>query len=404
MADFTSHRAVDPSSSSSSSLDVVAGGPRCDEDEHDSEEKDLPLRLAVAATSNDEHNNTPPRIHQSRRSNNHRNHNSLFNDDDEDDEDRSFERLLGALKITDADRNLQAKGIEGLVVDLTSSPQENGGRGIESDDKDDVKVQSAQKASAPSRRRGTLSSSSSSFDDDSLFQDDSSSGSSEEECMGRFDANVVDSGPDEDSEIDDPDSAWMYNATGQEYIMPQPSTHSVDVSQPNWPKIAIPKTLFRSLYDFQKTGVQWMATLHNHPVGGGILGDDMGMGKTYTTLTYLGGLMRATTIRNALIVAPVSVLRSWEKEAQRVLKQCVPHCRIVVLTSNVRNRSQVLQQALEWYVHLDRKKYWHHWLNLSWNSEPALLILVASRQFTYRSVSTRVNVRFGSQFHSRLSK
>jgi SNF2 family DNA or RNA helicase len=55
------------------------------------------------------------------------------------------------------------------------------------------------------------------------------------------------------------------------------------------------------------------------------------MGKTYVTLAYLGGLMRAGSIRNALVVAPLSVLQSWRKEAQKILPQCVSSIRITVL-------------------------------------------------------------------------
>lgn len=86
----------------------------------------------------------------------------------------------------------------------------------------------------------------------------------------------------------------------------------------------------------------------------GILGDDMGMGKTFQTLTFLGGLMREQTIKNALIVAPVSLLRTWEKEARNVLKKfkCVPAVTITVLGSDVSKtrRRHLLMTALGWYV------------------------------------------------------
>eukprot|EP00977_Amphora_coffeiformis_P005651 scaffold1189_cov194-Amphora_coffeaeformis.AAC.8 len=67
----------------------------------------------------------------------------------------------------------------------------------------------------------------------------------------------------------------------------------------------------------------------------------MGMGKTYTTLSYLGGLMRAGTIRNALIIAPLSVLRSWEKEAWKILRQCVPLIKVTVFNSEVSKKRRL---------------------------------------------------------------
>jgi len=75
------------------------------------------------------------------------------------------------------------------------------------------------------------------------------------------------------------------------------------------------------------------------------------MGKTFQSLTLLGGLMRARTIRNALVVAPLSVLQSWEKEALRVLKRsCVPKITILVLSSDMAKarRQMLLQQAFSW--------------------------------------------------------
>jgi hypothetical protein len=39
------------------------------------------------------------------------------------------------------------------------------------------------------------------------------------------------------------------------------------------------------------------------------------MGKIYHLVAFLGGLIQANTIRNPLVVAPLSMLQSWEKEA-----------------------------------------------------------------------------------------
>lgn len=81
-----------------------------------------------------------------------------------------------------------------------------------------------------------------------------------------------------------------------------------------------------------------------------LLRDDMGMGKTYQALALLGGLMRARTIRNALVVAPVSVLRSWENEARKVVTLCVPNIHIQVISSAIPSNKRVpyLQKALKW--------------------------------------------------------
>jgi superfamily II DNA or RNA helicase len=72
-----------------------------------------------------------------------------------------------------------------------------------------------------------------------------------------------------------------------------------------------------------------------------------GMGKTFMTLSLLGGLMRAQTIKTALVVAPVSVLRNWENEARKILKLCV-NVKIQVIASenSKQSRRQKLQEAM----------------------------------------------------------
>lgn len=77
----------------------------------------------------------------------------------------------------------------------------------------------------------------------------------------------------------------------------------------------------------------------------------MGLGKTWSTLTYIGGIMRAKVIFSTLVIAPTSLLRTWEKEAQKVIvgHNCLPHLRIYVVSSNMKRpeRQRILQEALE---------------------------------------------------------
>ena len=50
-----------------------------------------------------------------------------------------------------------------------------------------------------------------------------------------------------------------------------------DNSDVKWPKIRLPLTLYNKLFQHQRIGVQWMASLHKNEIKGGILADDMGM-------------------------------------------------------------------------------------------------------------------------------
>lgn len=178
-------------------------------------------------------------------------------------------------------------------------------------------------------------------DDESIDVEYSDSRNSEEEES--FQSPKQDfSSSSEDENEDNPDAKWSYNRAREEFSV----ASTADI---NMPKLTVPTKVFKKLFDYQKDGVVWMAGLHHGRIGG-LLGDDMGLGKTFQTLTLLGGLMRAKTIRNALVVAPLSVLRSWEREANAVAKACVPHIRIQVVSSDISKatRSRRLQDALEW--------------------------------------------------------
>ena len=136
-------------------------------------------------------------------------------------------------------------------------------------------------------------------------------------------------------------ASWVYDKEYHEYYL-KSNTKKFKI-----PGLRIPNRLYEELYEHQKEGVSWMAGLHSGHIGG-LLGDEMGLGKTYMTLTLLGGLMREKTIRNALIIAPVSVLRSWEKEANNVLKRCERRVKISVVSSDQepKRRRRNLKEAL----------------------------------------------------------
>lgn len=140
---------------------------------------------------------------------------------------------------------------------------------------------------------------------------------------------------DQNDEDDSDDSAWCQKEGSDDFCLSQKKRPDVD-----WPDLHLPGPLYKQLYSFQRVGVQWMATLHANGIGG-ILGDDMGMGKTYVTLSYLGGLMRAGTIRNALVIAPLSVLRSWENTGRKILRQCVSSFKVTVVNSDMSRKRRL---------------------------------------------------------------
>jgi SNF2 family DNA or RNA helicase len=109
--------------------------------------------------------------------------------------------------------------------------------------------------------------------------DDSSSGESvefedDEEQMDE-ESVVVELPPTREEEeqagIDVDSSFSLDRSTNEVYLSSDKAKNGVQ-----WPTFRVPVPLWVRLYDYQKTGVSWMAGLHVNRVGG-ILGDDMGM-------------------------------------------------------------------------------------------------------------------------------
>ena len=83
------------------------------------------------------------------------------------------------------------------------------------------------------------------------------------------------------------------------------------------PDVAAPEGLMATLRPYQLQGLAWLQFLRLHALGG-VLADDMGLGKTLQTLAHV------LTEKNAgrldlptLIIAPVSLMGNWRKEAER---------------------------------------------------------------------------------------
>jgi SNF2 family DNA or RNA helicase len=89
-----------------------------------------------------------------------------------------------------------------------------------------------------------------------------------------------------------------------------------------------PPSLEATLRPYQRRGVSWLAFLAGLRVGG-VLADDMGLGKTLQVLAleaHERGDDDAAPDRPTLLVAPTSVVGTWQREAARF----VPGLRVVV--------------------------------------------------------------------------
>ena len=83
------------------------------------------------------------------------------------------------------------------------------------------------------------------------------------------------------------------------------------------PEVPLPAGLQAELRPYQHQGLNWLQFLRTHGLAG-ILADDMGLGKTLQTLAHIQCEKEAGRLTQpALIVAPVSLLSNWQREAQR---------------------------------------------------------------------------------------
>lgn len=79
----------------------------------------------------------------------------------------------------------------------------------------------------------------------------------------------------------------------------------------------IPGDIYPALFDYQKTGVQWLWELFSQQVGG-IIGDEMGLGKTVQVISFLAGLHYSKKLTKPIIVVcPATVMQQWVNEFHR---------------------------------------------------------------------------------------
>jgi superfamily II DNA or RNA helicase len=85
--------------------------------------------------------------------------------------------------------------------------------------------------------------------------------------------------------------------------------------------VPVPAALDADLRPYQKEGLDWLALLWRHRIGG-ILADDMGLGKTVQSLALIAHALETAEAEGELpgpflVVAPSSVVPNWEAEARR---------------------------------------------------------------------------------------
>jgi DNA excision repair protein ERCC-6 len=123
----------------------------------------------------------------------------------------------------------------------------------------------------------------------------------------------------------------------EEWFLPHPKVPDTEYDG----GYRLPGDIYPVLFDYQKTGVQWLWELYQQHVGG-IIGDEMGLGKTIQVIAFLAGLHHSRKLTKPIIVvAPATVMKQWVSEFHRWW----PPFRVSILHTsgsgmiNVRNES-----------------------------------------------------------------
>ncbi|KAL4733803.1 SNF2 family N-terminal domain-containing protein [Aspergillus similis] len=115
------------------------------------------------------------------------------------------------------------------------------------------------------------------------------------------------------NQVPDIDEADSRHSEDEEWFMPHPTEPDLHLDN----GYRIPGDIHPLLFDYQKTGVQWMWELHQQQVGG-IIGDEMGLGKTIQAIAFLAGLHYSKRLTKPIIVVcPATVMKQWVNEFHR---------------------------------------------------------------------------------------
>ncbi|KAL4983264.1 SNF2 family N-terminal domain-containing protein [Aspergillus falconensis] len=115
------------------------------------------------------------------------------------------------------------------------------------------------------------------------------------------------------NQVPDMDETDFRDSEDEEWFMPHPTEPDLHLDN----GYRIPGDIHPLLFDYQKTGVQWLWELHQQQVGG-IIGDEMGLGKTIQAIAFLAGLHYSKRLTKPIIVvSPATVMKQWVNEFHR---------------------------------------------------------------------------------------
>lgn len=135
----------------------------------------------------------------------------------------------------------------------------------------------------------------------------------------------------------------------EEWHMPHPTIPDAVLDS----KLRLPGDVYPSLFEYQKTCVQWLWELYSQKTGG-IIGDEMGLGKTIEVISFLAGLHYSGLLdKPVLLVVPATVMNQWVNEFHRWW----PPLRCVILHSIGSGMSKSsIKSEMELEAHLEAEE------------------------------------------------
>lgn len=114
----------------------------------------------------------------------------------------------------------------------------------------------------------------------------------------------------------------------------------------------VPKSLKSTLRNYQKVGFRWLKTIADYGFGG-ILADDMGIGKTLQVITLLEDEKQRNPDAISLVVCPSSLILNWQDEIDKFSKQ-LSAC---IVSGSIEERKTFIQRSKDFDVMITSYDY-----------------------------------------------
>lgn len=195
------------------------------------------------------------------------------------------------------------------------------------------------------------------YQDNDLGEDYNTDDETEDNTMDELDIkSELEEEVDSERNVDDGDEEFYQKRLNRWVKSRSKDRKEDESSEPEWfkphPTIAdaklndqfkLPGDIYPSLFDYQKTCVQWLWELYSQR-NGGIIGDEMGLGKTVQVISFISGLHYSGLLdKPVLVVVPATVLNQWVNEFHRWW----PPLRCIILHSIGSGMSGKVQKSSE---------------------------------------------------------